>query len=165
MVLNNGQAKANDCHFTWSPHVEWASYQIRKIAGCAFVGKAGIVFRATALISSFLWSRWWRGKRSRLFRRMRNPQFYLSGKRPMEARLSECHQWTSTRWINIKPGVFPSSNWHAYITFDCIVILSGLFPIVFISPLFTSPHPLSLLNEYPRQRFKHIDVCGILLIL
>ena len=32
--------------------------------------------------SGFLWSLW-RGKRSRYSRRMRNPQFYVSGKRPM----------------------------------------------------------------------------------
>ena len=32
-----------------------------------------------SLASGFLWSRW-QGKRSRYFRRMRNPQFYVSGK-------------------------------------------------------------------------------------
>ena len=36
-----------------------------------------------SLSSSFLWSRW-RGKRFRHSRRMRNPQFYVSGKRPIE---------------------------------------------------------------------------------
>ena len=35
-----------------------------------------------SLASGFLWSRW-QGKRSRYFRRMRNPQFNVSGKRPM----------------------------------------------------------------------------------
>ena len=35
-----------------------------------------------SLTSGFLWSQW-RGKRSRHSRRMRNPQFYISGKRPM----------------------------------------------------------------------------------
>ena len=35
-----------------------------------------------SLTSGFLWS-WWRGKRSRHSWRMRNPQFYVSGKRPM----------------------------------------------------------------------------------
>ena len=35
-----------------------------------------------SLTSGFLWSRW-RGKRSRHFRSMRNPQFCVSGKRPM----------------------------------------------------------------------------------
>ena len=36
-----------------------------------------------SLSSGFLSSRWW-GKRSRHSRRMRNPQFYVSGKRPMK---------------------------------------------------------------------------------
>ena len=35
-----------------------------------------------SLTSNFLWSRW-QEKRSRHYRRMRNPQFYVSGKRPM----------------------------------------------------------------------------------
>ena len=36
-----------------------------------------------SLPSGFLWSRW-RGKRSRHSRRMLNPQFYVSGKRPID---------------------------------------------------------------------------------
>ena len=35
-----------------------------------------------SLIRRFLWNRW-RGKRSRHPRHMRNPQFYVSGKRPI----------------------------------------------------------------------------------
>ena len=35
-----------------------------------------------SLTSGFLWS-WWLGKRSRHSRRMRNPRFYVFGKRPM----------------------------------------------------------------------------------
>ena len=35
-----------------------------------------------SVISGFLWNQW-QGKRSRHSRRMRNPQFYVSGKRPM----------------------------------------------------------------------------------
>ena len=35
-----------------------------------------------SLTSGFLWSRW-REKRSRYSRRMHNPQFYVSGRRPM----------------------------------------------------------------------------------
>ena len=35
-----------------------------------------------SLTSRFLWTRW-RGKRSRHSRRTRNPQFYVSGKRPI----------------------------------------------------------------------------------
>ena len=42
-----------------------------------------------SLTSGFLWSRW-RGKRSRHSRRMRNPQFYISGKRPMLDALIVC---------------------------------------------------------------------------
>ena len=34
------------------------------------------------LTCGFLWT-WWREKRSRHYRRMRNPQFYVSGKRPI----------------------------------------------------------------------------------
>ena len=37
-----------------------------------------------SLTSSLLWSRW-RGKRSRHSRCMRNPQFYVSGKRPIQS--------------------------------------------------------------------------------
>ena len=36
-----------------------------------------------SLTSGFLWSRWW-GKRSRHSGRMRNSQFYVSGKRPKD---------------------------------------------------------------------------------
>ena len=38
-----------------------------------------------SLTSGFLWKRW-QGKLSRHSRRMRNPQFYVSGKRPMGRR-------------------------------------------------------------------------------
>ena len=40
-----------------------------------------------SLFSGFPWSRW-RGKRSRHSRRMRNPQYYVSGKKPMAAELT-----------------------------------------------------------------------------
>ena len=82
----------------------WGSYQIRKIAGCACARNAGNVFPAPRvsdpdmhhgtcvthvpwrmpglLTSGFIWSRL-RGKRSRHFQRMRNPQFCISGKRPI----------------------------------------------------------------------------------
>ena len=39
-----------------------------------------------SLTSGFIWSRW-RGKRSRHYRRMHNPQFYVSGKRPIAVSL------------------------------------------------------------------------------
>ena len=58
-----------------------------------------------SLTSGFLWSRW-RGKRSRHSRRMRNPQFYVSGKRSIGAiiRLPQCQQSNpgenEDKWIN-----------------------------------------------------------------
>ena len=48
-----------------------------------------------SLTSGFLWSRW-RGKRSRHSRRMRNPQFYVSGKRPIGCHSYHLHE----PWIN-----------------------------------------------------------------
>ena len=82
----------------------WASWQIHKIAGCACAGNVWNVFPTAAgersdmhhgtcvthvpwcmpglLTRAFLWSRW-RGKCSRHARRMRNPQFCVSSKRPI----------------------------------------------------------------------------------
>ena len=92
----------------------WASCQIRKLAGCACARNAGTFFPPPwvrnpdmhhgtcvthvpwcmpgPLTSGFLWS-WWRGKCSKHSRRMRNPQFYVSGKRPMEDESiqDQCH--------------------------------------------------------------------------
>ena len=50
-----------------------------------------------SLTSGFLWSRWW-GKRSRHSRRMHNPQFYVSGKRPMG------------HWIRLRQWLIPSDR-------------------------------------------------------
>ena len=96
----------------------WASYHLRKIAGCACAGNAGTfsplpwvsnpdMHHGTcvthvpwwipgSLCSGFLWSRW-RGKRSRHSRRMRNPQLYVSGKRPMED--DQCSQSSNRRFL------------------------------------------------------------------
>ena len=80
--------------------IQWASYQIRKIAGFASAGNAGNVFPMTdfkwshqltipvcirarasrAVIHARIASPRWQGKRSRC---MGNPQCYVSGKRPM----------------------------------------------------------------------------------
>ena len=87
-----------------------ASYQIRKNADCACARNAGNVSlsprgsdpdihhgtcvthvpwcMAGSLTSGFLWNRW-QGKRSRHSWRMRNPQFYVSGKRPIPTNLVE----------------------------------------------------------------------------
>ena len=68
----------------------WASYQIRKIANCACTGNAGNVFPDTDFKGNRVMHVPWcmsgsltRGKRSQHSRRMRNPWFYVSGKRPM----------------------------------------------------------------------------------
>ena len=84
----------------------WASFQMGKIAGAHAPGMLGtfsqpprvsdpVMHHGTcvthapwcmpgSLSSGFLLSRW-RGKRSRHSRCMRNPHFYVYGKRPMEA--------------------------------------------------------------------------------
>ena len=83
---------------------EWTSYQICKVAGCACTGNTGNVFppprvsdpgmhRGTcvkhvpwcmpwSVAICYFWSRL-REKRSRHSRRMRLPQFFVSGKRSM----------------------------------------------------------------------------------
>ena len=70
-----------------------------------------------SLTSGFLWSRW-RGKRSRHSRCMRNPQFYVSGKRPIAttkhmiiSRIISCLIYhdlmlsTPSDWTQIHPNV------------------------------------------------------------
>ena len=85
----------------------WASYQICKIAGYACTGNAGnvsppsrvsdpdmhqvtcVMHVTWSLTSCFVWSRWRGGVGVgvgglyRHSRRLRNPQYYVSGKRPM----------------------------------------------------------------------------------
>ena len=60
-----------------------------------------------SLISGFLWS-WWRGIHSRHSQRMRNPQFYVSGKSPMP-----CDIW---------PGVFTMHIAHHFV-FDYMIVI------------------------------------------
>ena len=89
----------------------WASCQIRIIAGCACAEMPGTFSPSPrvsdpdmhhdtcvthmpwcmpgSLTSGFLWSRL-QGKRSRYSRCMRNPQFYVSGKRPMDGCTFNC---------------------------------------------------------------------------
>ena len=88
----------------------WASCQICKIAGCACSRiPACITTRAVTHVPwcmpgsptrGFLWRRWW-GKRSRHSRRIRNPQFYVSGKRPMKENLIENRQTLHTIFVDI----------------------------------------------------------------
>ena len=106
------------CYTKWC-----ASYQIHKIAGCACAGNAGNVSPPSrvsdpdmhhhgtcvthvpwcmpgSLTSGFLIWSWWLGERSWHSRRMRNPQFYVSGKRPMV----EC----IVCWISLYNVPFPT---------------------------------------------------------
>ena len=90
--------------------VEWTSYKIRKIAGCACAGNAGERFPrhrlqrkplvsdpdmhhgtcARAVMHVGIANPRWRGKRSRHSWCMRNPKFYVSGKRPMDWKALAC---------------------------------------------------------------------------
>ena len=89
---------------SWCHMASWSSYQIRKIAGCVCAGNVGNVSppptsketagsrsrhasrhvrHARAVMHVGIANpRWW-GKRSRHSQHMHNPQFYVSGKRPM----------------------------------------------------------------------------------
>ena len=62
-----------------------------------------------SLTSGFLWSQWW-GKRSRHSRRMHNPQFYVSGKRPMITSLTRV---ICTRERTLIPDDYGQTN-HVY---------------------------------------------------
>ena len=108
--------------WSWIHHmpIQWASYQIRKNAGCACAENAENVFPITdfkgnrsfaiphasrhvrlarVLMHVRIANPRCRGKRSRHFWRMRNLQFCVSGKRPMcdDALVK---QWTraSAKW-------------------------------------------------------------------
>ena len=88
--------------------LQWVCYQVRKLRVAHMLGMPGTfsppprvndpdMHHGTcvthvlwcmpgSLTRGFIWTRW-RGKRSRHSRRMGNPQFYVSGKRPMVWRL------------------------------------------------------------------------------
>ena len=53
-----------------------------KIVGCACTGNAGNVFPTTTWCVPGSLTSWWQGIRSRHSLGMRNPQFYVFGKRP-----------------------------------------------------------------------------------
>ena len=100
--------------------LSWASYQIRKLRVVHALGMPGTVsdlgmHHGTyvaylpwcipgSLNNGFLWSRS-RGKRSRHSQRMRNPQFSVSGKRPMASLTSEDYKRTLI-WQRISSDTF-----------------------------------------------------------
>ena len=76
-----------------------------------------------SLTSGFLWSSW-RGKRSQHSQLLRNPQFYVSGKRPMEmvsliaflwwthrSRMDSPHRGPAMRSFNV---LFAETPWRSY---------------------------------------------------
>ena len=81
-----------------------------------------------SLTSGFLWGQW-RGKRSQHSRRMRNPQFYIYGKRPIGQNLSKyvspsiplvphicaselCQHWFRSRRVACStPSHYPNQCW------------------------------------------------------
>ena len=138
----------------------WASCQIRKIAGAHAPGMPGTFSPSPqvsdpdmhhdtcvthvplcmpgSLTSSFLWNRR-RGKRSRHSRRMRNLQFYVSGKRPMGEWLhftwNHSCNYISIPWSQL---VYTASKLNAII---CVVVpnyvVTGIFqlymlPLVYV---------------------------------
>ena len=68
-----------------------------------------------SITSGFLWSRW-RGKRSRHSRRMCNPQFYVSGERPMRYSLTgdsfEISRVTYDWWSPLTKGQYYGKCFH-----------------------------------------------------
>ena len=76
---HRGSSDPDMHHGTSVPHVLWCM--------------------AGSLTSVLLWSQW-RGKRSRHPRRMRKPQFYVSGKRPMGSRHFTVG-WTTKRACDV----------------------------------------------------------------
>ena len=70
-----------------------------------------------SLTSCFLWSRW-QGKRSRHSQRMRNPQFFVSGRRPMTT-------WEGTRMIS--PATTAERHAYWFDVAEIIIVMSSAY--------------------------------------
>ena len=79
-----------------------------------------------SLTRGFLWSRW-RKKRSRHSRRMRNPQFYVSGKRPMQ----QHPQWFTYIYIYICIYIYIYTSWE--MTLNSLHEISRMYAQIMIS--------------------------------
>ena len=134
LLIHSQTSTAVDSHFCpiMACLTVWSSCQMREIACCACAGNAGKVFPVTDYKANRWWrsrhaSRHvrptravmhagianprWRGKRSRKFRRMRNPQFYVSCKRPMPVGIAvyngiSYHLEAQTRWPPVLQTTF-----------------------------------------------------------
>ena len=146
----------------------WASCQIRKFPGCACAGNARNISPPPRvsdsdmhlgtcvthvlwcmpgpLTSSFLWSRWW-GKRSRHFRRMRNAQIYVCGKRPVTS------VWHTPghklRYSGPHPAVsrHPVASEDYFLAWHCFISNADILTITIHS------WPLGNMNEILDMRF------------
>ena len=142
LTVNTTYRRANE----FKSSLAWASCQIRKGEGCACARNAGNVFPPPwvsdldmhhgtcvtqvswcmpgSLTSGFLWS-WWREKRSRHSRFMRNPQFYISDERPIEMQkicepcMSSVILFVLTCWHNTLTALL-SIKIHT--AFSCLVL-------------------------------------------
>ena len=129
--LISQQNMDNDTSRSWYHNKTWVSYQILKIAGCACAGNTGNVFPAPIVSYPAMTERTWPlsdkkpmgflsdsgharavmqagianpqrwGRRSRHSRRMRNPYFYGSDKRPMDNDTSS-NRYRNKTWTMIQ---------------------------------------------------------------
>ena len=145
--------------------IQWASCQIHKIAGCACAGNAGGRFPLHRLPRKQLVSdpsmhhgtrathvpwcmpgsptRRWQGKRSQHTRRMRNPQFHVSGKRPM---------------VSIRPAIICFGQ-NLDLVISIILTITTVsnescFPIHNVG-LFISDTPINVFRRSFKQVIKH----------
>ena len=75
-----------------------------------------------SLISCFLWSQW-RGKRSRHSRCMRNPQFYVSSKRPIQSQAVTTLPTAGSLSIGIV-GIHLMKSWSYFKSVSIIKVIS-----------------------------------------
>ena len=104
--------------------------------------------RPGSLTSGFRWSRW-RGKRSRHSRHMHNPQFYVSGKRPIEYP-SETH---------LKLKSLENSFVHN-ILFNCPIILKVCTEQDSITALLCTKFQNDRVSEYQVMRKRDFTIFG-----
>ena len=82
-----------------------------------------------SLTKGFLWCRW-RGKRTRHSRRMRNPQFYVSGKRPIHSSINTRHPPLSLCCMQLITVAVAKPGESGYITLHrdskCVCFLASL---------------------------------------
>ena len=111
------------------------------------------------LTSGFLWSRW-RGKRSRHSRYMRNPQYCLSGKRPMVTRpfhftQSEDYDWDLQWLVSLGPPV-KSNTWsHTWYRVDGLAQDCSNSSALAMELLQSCAKQWSYCSLAPSHRYKH----------